>query len=157
MLRTFIQALMAAEADALCGAPHGERSPERVNRRNGYRERQFDTRTGTIELLVPNLRSGSYFPDWLVEPRRRAERPLVQVVAECHVKGVSTRRVDGLIRTLGIEGSPSPMSPPSPSRWTRRSRRSGTVPSTHALTPTCGSMLSRFGAGRRGGSSRWPR
>ncbi len=104
MVRTFIQHLMSAQADAICGAPYGERSSDRVNRRNGYRERQFDTRTGTIELLVPKLRSGSYFPDWLVEPRRRTERALVQVVAECYVKGVSTRRVDGLIRTLGIEG-----------------------------------------------------
>lgn len=104
MVRTFIQHLMSAQADAICGAPYGERSSERVNQRNGYRSRQFDTRTGTIDLLVPKLRSGSYFPDWLVEPRRRAERALVQVVAECYVKGVSTRRVDGLVRTLGIEG-----------------------------------------------------
>ncbi len=104
MVRTFIQALMSAEADAVCGAPYGERSADRVNRRNGYRERRFDTRAGTIDLSLPKLRSGSYFPDWLMEPRRRAERALVQVVAECYVKGVSTRRVDGLIRTLGIEG-----------------------------------------------------
>ncbi len=104
MLRTFIQALMSAEADAVCGAPYGERSSDRVNRRNGYRPREFDTRAGTMDLLVPKLRSGSYFPSWLVEPRRRAERALVQVVAECYVKGVSTRRVDGLVKTLGIEG-----------------------------------------------------
>ena len=104
MVRTFIQALMSAEADAVCGAPYGERSADRVNQRNGYRERRFDTRAGRIDLSLPKLRSGSYFPDWLIEPRRRAERALVQVVAECYVKGVSTRRVDGLIRTLGIEG-----------------------------------------------------
>jgi putative transposase len=104
MVHTFIQHLMSAEADAMCGASYGERSPERVNRRNGYRERTLDTRAGTIDLLVPKLRSGRYFPDWLVEPRRRAERALVQVVAECYVRGVSTRRVDGLVKTLGIEG-----------------------------------------------------
>lgn len=104
MVATFVQALMGAEADALCGAPYGERSVDRVNRRNGYRERDFDTRAGTIELLVPKLRQGSYFPSWLLEPRRRAEWALVQVVAECYVKGVSTRRVDGLVKTLGIEG-----------------------------------------------------
>jgi len=104
MVRTFIQALMSAEADAMCSAAYGERTPDRVNRRNGYRDRRFDTRAGTIELAVPKLRSGSYFPDWLLESRRRAERALVQVVAECYVKGVSTRRVDGLIKTLGIEG-----------------------------------------------------
>ena len=104
MVATFIQTLMGAEADALCGAPYGERSADRVNRRNGYRGRDFDTRAGTMELLVPKLRTGSYFPGWLLEPRRRAERALVAVVAECYVKGVSIRRVDGLIKTLGIEG-----------------------------------------------------
>ncbi len=104
MVRTFIDALMGAEADALCGAAYGERSPERVNRRNGYRDRDFDTRAGTIELQVPKLRTGSYFPGWVLERRRRAERALVQVVAECYVRGVSTRRVDGLVKTLGIDG-----------------------------------------------------
>ena len=104
MVATFIDRLMGAEADAICGAPYGERSPERVNRRNGYRERDFDTRAGTIELAIPKLRTGSYYPDWLLERRRRAERALVAVVAECYVRGVSTRRVDGLVRTLGIEG-----------------------------------------------------
>jgi transposase-like protein len=104
IVRTFVQALMSAEADAICGAPYGERSEERTNRRNGYRERDWDTRAGTIELRIPKLRSGSYFPEWLLERHRRAERALVQVVAECYVRGVSTRRVDGLIKTLGISG-----------------------------------------------------
>ena len=104
MVKSFAEALMGADADALCGAAFRERSGERVNRRNGYRERPFDTRTGTIALAVPKLRSGSYFPDWLLERRRRAERALIAVVAECYVRGVSTRRVDGLVKTLGIEG-----------------------------------------------------
>lgn len=104
MVRTFSEALMGAEADALCNASFGERSPERSNRRNGYRGRRFDTRAGTIDLQIPKLRSGSYFPDWLLERRRRAERALVAVVAECYVRGVSTRRVDGLVKTLGIDG-----------------------------------------------------
>lgn len=86
MVGTFIQRLMSAEADAICGASYGERSSDRTNRRNGYRVRDFDTRTGTIELSIPKLREGSYFPGWLLEPRRRAERALVQVVAECYVK-----------------------------------------------------------------------
>ena len=103
MVRSFAEALMGAEADALCGAAFRERSGERVNRRNGYRERPFDMRAGTVALAVPKLRSGSYFPDWLLERRRRAERALVAVVAECYVRGVSTRRVDGLVKTLGIE------------------------------------------------------
>ena len=77
---------------------------ERVNQRNGYRERDFDTRAGTIELRVPKLRRGSYFPEWLLEHRRRAERALTTVIAECYLRGVSTRRVDGLVKALGIEG-----------------------------------------------------
>jgi len=103
MVKVFCERLMGAEVDAMCGADYGERSPERVNRRNGYRERPWDTRAGTIALAVPKLREGSYFPDWLLEPRRRAERAFVQVVAECYVRGVSTRRVEGLVRHLGIE------------------------------------------------------
>jgi transposase-like protein len=103
MVREFAQRLMAAEVDALVGAGWGEPSPERVNHRNGYRARPFDTRVGTIELAIPKLRRGSYFPDWLLDPRRRSEKALVSVVAECYVRGVSTRRVDGLVKTLGIE------------------------------------------------------
>jgi transposase-like protein len=104
MVQTFAEALMSTEAEALCGAPYGARSAARVNARNGYRSRRWDTRAGTIELAIPKLRQGSYFPDWLLEARRRSERALVQVVAECYVRGVSTRRVDGLVKTLGIEG-----------------------------------------------------
>jgi len=81
MLSTFIQTLMGAEADALCGAGYGERSPDRVNSRNGYRHRDFDTRVGTLDVAVPKPRSGSYFPEWLLERRTRAERALVSVVA----------------------------------------------------------------------------
>ena len=103
MVQDFAEALMSAEADALCGAPYGERSPERVNRRNGYRERGWDTRVGTIELALPKLRAGSYFPDWLLQSRRRAEQALVSVIADCYLAGVSTRRVEKLVRQLGIE------------------------------------------------------
>ena len=103
MVKVFAEQLMGADADAVCGADYGERSPERVNRRNGYRERAWDTRAGTIALQVPKLREGTYFPEWLLDPRRRAERAFVQVVAECYVRGVSTRRVEGLVAQLGIE------------------------------------------------------
>jgi putative transposase len=103
MLERVVDELMEAEVDALCGAGRGERTEERVNRRNGHRERDWDTRAGTISLQIPRLRQGSYFPDWLLEPRRRAERALVAVVAECYVRGVSTRRVEGLVQTLGID------------------------------------------------------
>lgn len=104
MVKAVTEVLMSAEASAVCGAPYRQPSVERVNRRNGYRERRWDTRVGTIDLAIPKLRKGSYFPDWLLEPRRRAERALMQVVTECYVRGVSTRRVDGLVRTLGLEG-----------------------------------------------------
>ena len=102
MLKTFIDALMGAEADALCGAPYGARSDDRVNFRNGYRAREWDTRAGTREVAIPKLRAGSYFPDWLLERRRRAERALTTVVATCYLLGVSTRRMEKLVETLGI-------------------------------------------------------
>ncbi|BBX87371.1 hypothetical protein MAUB_52440 [Mycolicibacterium aubagnense] len=102
LLATFIHTLMGAEADALCGAGYGERSAERTNSRNGYRHRQFDTRAGTLDLAIPKLRQGSYFPDWLLERRKRAERALTTVVATCYLLGVSTRRMDKLVETLGI-------------------------------------------------------
>jgi putative transposase len=102
MLATFIDALMGAEADALCGAPYGARSDDRVNSRNGYRAREWDTRAGTMEVAIPKLRGGSYFPDWLLERRRRAERALTTVVATCYLLGVSTRRMEKLVETLGI-------------------------------------------------------
>jgi transposase-like protein len=103
MVQDFAEALMGAEADALCGAPYGERSLERVNRRNGYRERDWDTRVGSIELAVPKLREGSYFPDWLLQPRRRAEQAFVSVIADAYLAGVSTRRVEKLVQQLGVE------------------------------------------------------
>ena len=103
MVREFAQRLMAAEVDALAGAGWGEVSPERMNHRNSYRQRPFDTRVGSIDLAIPKLRRGSYFPDWVLDPRRRAEKALVAVVAECYVRGVSARRVDGLVKTLGME------------------------------------------------------
>ena len=104
MVKEMAEALMEAEVDALCGASHGERHPERVNRRNGYRERPWDTRSGTIDLALPKLREGSYFPGWLLTPRKRSEQALVATIADAYLAGVSTRRVDKLVRTLGIEG-----------------------------------------------------
>jgi transposase-like protein len=104
MVKAVAEALMSAEADGVCGAEYGQRSPDRTNHRNGYRVRGWDTRAGTIPLAIPKLRQGSYFPDWLLEPRRRAERALFQVVTECYVRGVSTRRVDGLVQAMGVSG-----------------------------------------------------
>jgi transposase-like protein len=102
MVRSVAEMLMGAEADVLCGAPYGQASPERVNRRNGYRTRRWDTRVGSIDLRIPKLREGSYFPEWLLDARTRSERAFIQVVAEAYVRGVSTRRVEGLVETLGI-------------------------------------------------------
>jgi transposase-like protein len=102
MVQAFAEALMSAEADAVCGAPYGQVSEDRVNRRNGYRERRWDTRAGTIGLAVPKLRQGSYFPEWLLERRRRSEQALISVVATSYLLGVSTRRVEKLAGTLGI-------------------------------------------------------
>src|SRR5689334_16933487 len=102
LLATFIHTLLGAEADALCGAGYGQRSAERINSRNGYRHREFDTRAGTLDLAIPKLRHGSYFPDWLLERRRRAERALTTVVATCYLLGVSTRRMEKLVDALGI-------------------------------------------------------
>jgi transposase-like protein len=102
MVQMFAEALMGAEADAICGAPYGMVSEQRVNRRNGYRSRRWDTRVGTVELAVPKLRAGTYFPDWLLTRRRRAEQALISVVATAYLLGVSTRRVDKLAETLGI-------------------------------------------------------
>ncbi len=102
MLTTFINALMSAEAETVCGAEYGARSEDRKTSRNGYRHRDFDTRTGTLDVAIPKLRQGSYFPDWLLERRRRAETALTTVVATCYLLGVSTRRMEKLVETLGI-------------------------------------------------------
>jgi putative transposase len=103
MVKSFAEALMSAEADALCGAAYGQPSADRVNYRNGYRERRWDARAGTIELEIPKLRAGSYFPEWLLERRRRSGQALVSVVAASYLLGVSTRRVEKLAETLGIK------------------------------------------------------
>lgn len=102
-LRTVVQALMEAEAASQVGAQKYERSEQRQTRRNGHRERDWDTRVGTLPLQIPKLRKGTYFPSFL-EPRRRGERALLAVVQEAYVHGVSTRKVDELIKSLGMEG-----------------------------------------------------
>jgi putative transposase len=102
LLQTMINALLSADAEAVVGAEWGRPSPSRVAQRNGYRHRDLDTRIGTIDVAVPKLRSGSYFPEWLLERRKRAESALITVVADCYLAGVSTRRMDKLVKTLGI-------------------------------------------------------
>jgi len=102
-LSTFLHTLMDAEVNARAGAAYGERTLDRVAQRNGYRERRWDTRAGTLELAIPRLRTGSYFPTFL-EPRRRSEQALLSVIQQAYVEGVSTRRVDDLVRALGCDG-----------------------------------------------------
>ena len=102
-LRVLVDGIMDAEVSSRIGAEYGERSPERVTQRNGYRSRAWDTRVGTMELHIPKLREGSYFPS-LLEPRRRSERALLAVIQQAYVEGVSTRRVDDLVKALGCEG-----------------------------------------------------
>src|SRR5438105_11565463 len=97
------QRLMELETEALCGAGHGERSADRINHRNGYRERSWQTRAGSVELCIPKLRKGSYFPGFL-EPRRTAEKALSAVIQEAYVQGISTRSVDDLVKALGMSG-----------------------------------------------------
>ena len=110
LLSTFIHTLMGAEADALCGAGYGQRSNERTDSRNGYRHRQFDTRTGTLDLAIPNCGR---------ERRKRAERALTTVVATCYLLRAATRRMDELVETLGITSlSKSQVSAIAPS-WRR--------------------------------------
>jgi putative transposase len=102
MIRGFAQRMMDAEVEGICGAGYGEVSPDRVNSRNGYRRREWDTRAGTVELALPKLRQGTYYPEWLLERRRRAERALATVVATSYLLGVSTRRVEKLAESLGV-------------------------------------------------------
>ena len=104
IVELFAQQLVSADVDTLCGAEYRSRSPKRVNSRNGYRPRDWDTRVGTIKLAIPKVRKGSYFPEFLLEPRRRSEKALVSAVAEAYVLGVSTRKVDKLVKTMGLDG-----------------------------------------------------
>ena len=103
MIEFVAERLMALEVEGLCGAGHGERSPDRTNQRNGFRERAWETRAGTVDLRIPKLRKGSYFPAFL-EPRRTAEKALAAVIQEAYVHGVSTRSVDELVKALGMTG-----------------------------------------------------
>src|SRR4029434_5132778 len=103
MVQFMAQHLMELDVEARCGAGYDEKSPERINSRNGYRERTWDTRAGSVELKIPKLRQGSYFPEFL-EPRRTAEKALTAVIQEAYIQGISTRSVDELVKALGMSG-----------------------------------------------------
>lgn len=102
MLTDFINQILSAQADTVCGADYATVSPQRTNTRNGYRHRPLDTRVGSIDVAIPKLRHGAFFPDWLLERRTRTERALTTVIATCYLKGVSTRRMNDVVATLGI-------------------------------------------------------
>lgn len=103
MIQYVAQRMMEMDAEGVCAAAYGERSPDRANSRNGYRDRLWETRAGSIELKIPKLRQGSYFPGFL-EPRRTAEKALAAVIQEAYVQGVSTRSVDELVKAMGMSG-----------------------------------------------------
>jgi putative transposase len=103
MVQHVVERVMEMDVDNLCGAGYGARSPDRQNSRNGYRERLWETRAGAVDLKIPKLRSGSYFPPFL-EPRRTAEKALAAVIQEAYVQGVSTRSVDELVKAMGMTG-----------------------------------------------------
>ena len=137
-LRVLIQAVMEAEVATKTGASFGERSSERITYRNGYRTRPWDTRVGTLDLQVPKVREGSYFPS-LLEPRRRSERALLAVVQQAYVEGVSTRRVENLVQALGCEGI---LQEPGLAHLLRVGRRGRLLPrpssGRRGPIPTCG-------------------
>lgn len=131
MVQFMAQRLMEIDVEGRCGAGSDEKSPDRVNSRNGYRQRTWDTRAGSVELKIPKLRQGSYFPEFL-EPRRTAEKTLTAVIQEACVQGISTRSVDELVKALGMGGV-------SKSRVSR----------------LCGELDERVSPGVRSGSLRW--
>jgi putative transposase len=136
-VRVLAQALMDVEVSAQIGAEHGQRVPDRVTHRNGYRARDWDTRVGTVELQIPRVREGSYLPSFL-EPRRRAERALAAVVAQCYVEGVSTRRVEDIAQAMGITSLSKSQVSGSAASSMRWSRPGATGPWTPARTCLCG-------------------
>jgi transposase-like protein len=167
-----VQMLMEADVEGLIGAARHERSGERTTYRNGYRDRAFDTRLGSLQLRIPKLRQGSYFPPFL-EPRRTTERALVAVIQEAWIGGVSTRKVDDLVQAMGGGGQGSigvaDGIPPEGRRGSARARSascaatstSGSAPSSPARSPApgriCGSTRRVCASARAGGWSRWRR
>jgi putative transposase len=103
MIQHIAQRVMEMDVENICSASYGERSPERQNSRNGYRERLWETRAGAVNVKIPKLRAGSYFPPFL-EPRRTAEKALAAVIQEAYIQGVSTRSVDELVKAMGMTG-----------------------------------------------------
>ena len=143
---------MALEVESLTGAPLGARAPDRLTHRNGYRERDWETRAGTVELRIPKLRRGSYFPGFL-EPRRMAEKALTAVVQEAYVQGISTRSVDDLVQAMGMSGISKSQVSRCASRSMTRCKPSSTG-RRKAIGPTSGSTPPMSRCARPSASSR---
>ena len=156
MLASFAQVLMSAQASAMCGAGYQERSEERVNSRNGYRSREWDTRVGTIDLAIPKLREGTYYPEWLLVPRRRAEQALVTVIGQAYVEGVSTRRVEDLVKAMGIDGISSSQVSRMAAELDGKVTESANDRWMPARTGTCGSTRSPRKSAKAAGWSTSP-
>jgi putative transposase len=154
MVQFMAQRLMELDVEQRCGAGYDEKSPERLNSRNGYRERAWDTRAGSVELKIPRLRQGSYFPEFL-EPRRTAEKALTAVIQEAYIQGISTRSVDDLVKALGMSGVSKSQVSRYAASSTSASARSSTARS-RAIGRTCGSMPPTSRHARPDGSSAWP-
>jgi len=154
-LRVLAEAVMEAEITEVTGVPHGERDPEhRLTRRNGYRERRWDTRVGTMDLAIPRVRDGSYFPS-LLEPRPRAERAMLPVVQEAYVPGVSTRRVEDLVEALGITTLSKSQVSRICAALDAEARRSVPGPWARSPIPTSGWTPRTSRSAKPAGSSRW--
>ena len=132
-----LQILMEADVEELIGAGRHERSVDRLNYRNGYRERSLDTRLGSLQLRIPKLRQGSYFPPFL-EPRKTAEKALVTVIQKAWIGGLSTRRVDELVQVMGCPASPRAKSPSC-----ARTSMSGSTPSSTGRSTASGRIMPR--------------
>ena len=154
-VRVLSQALMEVEVSQHLGAERHERTAERSGQRNGYREREWDTRVGTIGLRVPRVRDGSYFPT-LLEPRKRAERALVAVVQEAYVQGISTRRVDELVQALGLLQQGDDVPPDGGLQVGARDRAAGADPDAGAVDRVLpvALVVAALRRARRGGMGR---
>ena len=130
LLQHVINALLSADADTVSGAQWGQQDPQRHARRNGYHYRPLDTRVGTIDVAIPKLRSGTYFPEWLLQRRKRSENALITVVADCYLAGVSTRRMASSSKPWGSQDCPSPRSHAWQPTWTNTWTSSVIAPST---------------------------
>jgi putative transposase len=136
MLQFVTQRMMDLDVEGLCGAPYGERGVPRENSRNGYRDRLWETRAGSIDLRIPKLRKGSYFPGFL-EPRRTAEKALAAVIQEAYIQGVSSRSVDELVKAMGMTGISKSQVIQEPEKRSDANHQLASAPRRHYSRASC--------------------